>query len=221
MLQFRFYVIALFITAALASTLYVGSRHDRSHSQSQDDKELAEIEKHLARSTQIRASLANESKELWKQIDWAPNLDEALRRSAAAAKPLLVLLVASETGDDDATRSSVRLIRSTVLSDASVIAEIRANFIAVEVNTARTGFPKLPALQQWEEPFQTMSDYRQALSTSVVISPDGTQCYGHSGESYPAQFDPGANYAANRYHQFLEHSRDLYLQSKIPSPRQD
>lgn len=100
------------------------------------------------------------------------------------------------------------MTRGSSLSDAKVIDYINANFIPVELNLSRTGFPKqLPGLKLWERAYKKDWRYRQAFATSVVLSPDGRCPLGTSGSGHRNEFASAANYHPEMYLSFLTASK--------------
>jgi hypothetical protein len=51
-----------------------------------------------------REVLANEKNELWKQIEWQPNIDAALKAAQKSGKPILATIIVGELGKKDAAR---------------------------------------------------------------------------------------------------------------------
>jgi len=47
---------------------------------------------------------ANESKQLWKKINWAADMDAALKRAQKEDKPVMVFMLVNESGKKDAAR---------------------------------------------------------------------------------------------------------------------
>jgi hypothetical protein len=48
--------------------------------------------------------LANEKNQLWKQIDWQPDMETALKAAQKSGKPILVTIIVGELGKKDAAR---------------------------------------------------------------------------------------------------------------------
>ena len=46
----------------------------------------------------------NESKQLWKKINWAADMDTALKRAQKEDKPIMVFMLVNESGKKDAAR---------------------------------------------------------------------------------------------------------------------
>jgi len=60
-----------------------------------ENKDIAALEKQY---------LANEQKGRWKQIDWQPDMDAALKLAQKGKKPILVFIIVGESGRKDAAR---------------------------------------------------------------------------------------------------------------------
>jgi hypothetical protein len=101
-----------------------------------------------------------------------------------------------------------RLTRGSSLSDANVISYINANFVAIELNLSRTGFPpELAGLKPWQRAYNKDWRYRQAFATSVVLSPDGRFPLGTSGSGHRNEFASAANYHPDKFLSFLSASK--------------
>ena len=103
------------------------------------------------------------------------------------------------------------MMRSSVLSDKTVIDEIKKNFIAIELNITDDGFPKdVPALKPWENAYNANKLYTVAFATSTVIGPTGKWFFGDSGSGHSYQADTAPNYHPDLYLKFLATCKDRY-----------
>jgi hypothetical protein len=72
----------------------------------------------------------------------------------------------------------------------------------------------MPALNPWNPPIGKYAEFTKAFSTSVVADASGTEFYGHSGRSYPPEYEPGGRYRTETYLAFLLDSAARYKQAQ-------
>jgi hypothetical protein len=103
------------------------------------------------------------------------------------------------------------MMRSSVLSDKTVIDEIKKNFIAIELNITDDGFPKdVPALKPWETAYNANKLYTVAFATSTVIGPTGKWFFGDSGSGHGHQAETAVNYHPDLFLKYLATCRERY-----------
>lgn len=206
--------VVLFAGAGLVVVELLSIRPDTNVASGQD---LAEIDRHLDRSKCIMTVLHNEPEERWKAIPWEHDPAAAVKRAAEEHKPILTAMVVSEYGRTGAPRCCLggRLFMSGALSDPKVIEEIKRDFVPLFINLTEQSLPsEMPALNPWNPPIGKYAEFSKAFATSVVADASGTEFYGHSGRSYPPEYEPGGRYRNDSYLAFLLESAARYKQAQ-------
>lgn len=106
-------------------------------------------------------------------------------------------------------------MRTVVLSDSAVIEELNKNFITLELNLSRQGFPAaLRGLSPWQKAFERDRRFSVGLSTSIVLDPSGNEPYGTSGCGHLGEIDSSINYDPVRFLEYLRVSHQQYLSAR-------
>jgi hypothetical protein len=206
--------VVLFAGAGLVVVELLSIRPDSDMASGTD---LDEIDRHLDRSKCIQTVLQKEPEERWKAIPWEHDPEAAAKRAAEEHKPILTAMVVSEYGRTGAPRCCLggRLFMSGALSDPDVIQEIRRDFVPLFINLTEQRLPSdMPALNPWSPPIGKYAEFSKAFSTSVVADASGTEFYGHSGRSYPPEYELGGRYRNDSYLAFLHESVERYKKAQ-------
>lgn len=106
-------------------------------------------------------------------------------------------------------------MRTVVLSDPAVIAELNESFTSLQINLTDEGFPaELNGLSSWQEAYQRDQRYSLGLATSIVLDPGGSAPYGSSGCGHLGEINTSINYDPVRFLGYLKDSRQRYLRAR-------
>lgn len=81
----------------------------------------------------------------------------------------------------------------------------------VSINLTLQGLPAdMPALNPWPQAVQAWAEFHGAFATSIVTDAAGAEFYGHSGRSYPPEYEPGGLYHTEAYLKFIQRGLEAW-----------
>ena len=153
----------------------------------------------------LEPMLKVEQKGLWKQVRWQKDLSLAVRAAQATGKPIVVFCWRADGMNPQQACLGARGTRGTAHSDADVIRTLNTHFIPFELDVTKGEFPEnMPGLNLVELTYKSSPAFNLGFSTTVVLTPDGKNPVGWSGNSEVPKYDVSIAYDGDRYLWMLE-----------------
>lgn len=146
-----------------------------------------------------------EAKGLWKQVRWQKDPVAAVRAAQATGKPIVVFCWRADGMNPQQACLGARGTRGTAHSDQDVIRTLNTHFIPFELEVTQGKFPEnMPGLNLVELRYKANPAFNLGFSTTVVLTPDGKNPVGWSGNSEVPKYDVSIAYDGDRYLWMLE-----------------
>lgn len=154
-------------------------------------------------------------KQPWNRIPWRANLLNAVSESSQTGKPLFVFFFVERDGPlEERCCPEGRLLRTHTLSDLTVLALIKSNYIPVKLKLEEgKDFPVTwPALSKWATAYK-FSNARGFTGCSVV-SADLQIEYGNSGSAKLSEVLTSPAFDPKRFAAMLERAASRVLEER-------